>query len=88
MKFRNTIFLLACGVAAILVSCQNNGYQKNKETDTAGKNQIDTTGQQMIPGTPGKSGTEPKPHDTTRAFRDSLKKMGDISDSSAGSGVK
>jgi len=88
MKFRNNILVLAGTVASILVSCQNNGNRNNKEMDSAGKNQIDTTGQQMIPGTPGKSGTDPKPRDTTQAFRDSLKKARDISDSSSGSGAK
>ena len=88
MKFGTKILLLAGAVAFIFVSCQNNGNRNNKEMDSAAKNQIDTTGQQMIPGTPGQSGTDPKPHDTTQAFRDSLKKVRDISDSSSGSGVK
>jgi hypothetical protein len=88
MKFHHRIFLLAGSFVTIFASCHNNGNRNDKERDTSDKNQIDTTGQQMIPGTPGKSGTDPNPHDTTQAFRDSLKKVRDISDSSSGSGVK
>jgi hypothetical protein len=87
MKLLYRSFLLAA-LLSILASCHENGDRKNKPSDTSGKNQIDTTGQQMIPGTPGKSGTDPKPHDTTQAFRDSLKKVHDLADSSSSSGIK
>jgi hypothetical protein len=60
------------------------GAGNNKFSDSINKTLPDTSGQQPIPGTPGPSGTAPSPRDTTKAFRDSLKKAHDIADSSSG----
>jgi len=60
------------------------GAGNHKFSDSINKTLPDTSGQQPIPGTPGPSGTAPSPRDTTQAFRDSLKKVHDITDSASG----
>jgi hypothetical protein len=66
-------------VVVSLVSCHSNQSDKSSRSDSAVKTATDTA---IIPGTPGPSGTEPGPGDTTQSHRDSLKRVKDISDSS------
>ena len=73
------LFLISAG----FTFCHGAG--NTRFSDSINKTLPDTSGQQPIPGSPGPSGTAPSPKDTTQAFRDSLKKARDISDSSAGS---
>lgn len=82
MKFPYKPILLLGTVLSIIAACHSNNSGNNHAADTSVKTQMDTTGQQMLPGTPGSSGTEPKPGDTTRAHNDSLKKARDLADSS------
>jgi hypothetical protein len=66
-------------VIGSLNACHSGGTNKEILQDTARRITSDTS---MIPGTPGVSGTEPRPGDTTQAHRDSLKRAANISDSS------
>ena len=86
MKIRIKPIIVAGSIFTVSSSCHTNSSGNNHSVDTSVEKQIDTSGQQMLPGTPGPSGTEPKPGDTTRAHNDSLKKARDLSDSSAHSG--
>ena len=63
-----------------ITSCHS-GESNARINDTAVKRTSDTV---FMPGTPGPSGTQPRPGDTTQAHRDSLKHEAIISDSSQG----
>ncbi len=59
-------------------SCHSHETSKENILDTAQRMTTDTT---MLPGTPGPSGTQPRPEDTTQAHRDSLKHVVRLPDS-------
>jgi hypothetical protein len=83
---RATLYIMPLLIAGSFTFCHGAG--NTKFSDSINKTLPDTNGQQPIPGTPGPSGTAPSPKDTTQAFRDSLKKVRDISDSSSGPKAK
>lgn len=70
-------FLLS--VVVIMISSCGADSSKDSNKDTSARKSFDTT---MIPGTPGPSGTTPRPSDTTQGHRDSLKHEANIADSS------
>jgi hypothetical protein len=81
MKFQYKTILFSVAALSIIAACHSNNSGNIHSADTSIKTPMDTTGQQMIPGTPGPGGTEPKPGDTTRVHNDSLKKARDLDDS-------
>lgn len=83
---RLKICLLASFLTSLALSgCHSGTTSKEVVQDTARRTTLDTT---VIPGTPGASGTQPRPGDTTQAHRDSLKRAANISDSSGGAAAK
>lgn len=61
---------IATVIVVSLLSCKSGGPNKEVDTTTDPRMTTDTT---MLPGSPGPSGTQPRPSDTTQAHRDSLK---------------
>jgi hypothetical protein len=80
MKRDPHIFLFTVLIWLTLNSCHSGATNNSRNSDTAVKTSTDTS---IIPGSPGPSGTQPGPGDTTQAHRDSLKNAVHISDSSA-----
>ena len=81
---KRSYFVFAAGfVLFTFSSCHTGITNKNINTDTAVKTATDTT---VIPGSPGPSGSQPGPGDTTQAHNDSLKRAVHIADSSGKSG--
>lgn len=66
MKYSFTRFLAIWVILASIASCNSTGSDSGNRLDTPVKTSADTT---VIPGTPGPSGTEPGPGDTSRAKR-------------------
>jgi hypothetical protein len=54
------------------IACDSRIKKSGYRPDTIAKSSMDTTGQQVLPGTPGPNGTEPKSKDST-SVKDSNK---------------
>jgi hypothetical protein len=76
-------FVAICGVVASLISCHSSGSNQGTGQDV--RTTADTA---IIPGTPGPSGTAPRPGDTSRAHRDSLRRAVNALDSAGGPRAK
>ena len=76
---RSIIFLMVNMAVAGFTSCHSPESDKNGKADTAIKTSTDTV---IIPGSPGPTGSAPRPGDTTQAHNDSLKMASHIADSS------
>jgi hypothetical protein len=74
-KIGITLVIILATIAAS--SCHSNSSYNGTNGDTGMRTQADTV---ISPGTPGPTGSQPGPNDTTQAHRDSLKHAAIISD--------
>jgi hypothetical protein len=68
------ILLGMIGLAVVSSSCVQKQKGHPADMDTFKKSSIDTTGQELIPGTPGSGGTSGKPTDSSKLKHDSIRK--------------